>query len=79
MAVFTVTSCTNKTTTRVRCDNRDEAALRGAIKLGVRGFGRKPTMVVRSSRDSSVYHTYYWMPQCNASSNIYHNVIVSAE
>jgi len=79
MAMFTVQSCNNNRTTRVRCETRDDAALRGAIKLGVMGFGHKPTMVVRSSRDSSVYHTYYWMPQCNASSNIYHNVIVSAE
>ena len=79
MPMFTVQSCNNNKTTRVRCESRDDAALRGAIKLGVRGWGRKPTMVVRSSRDSSVYHTYYWMKACNASSNIYHNVIVSAD
>ena len=75
--LFEVTRESNKTTTRVRAESRDDAALRGAIKLGIRGWGHKPTMVVRSSRDSSRYFTYYWMKECNANSNIYEPVIVS--
>lgn len=77
MSIYTVTSNNTGNTVRVRCDSDEEAALRGAIKLGVRRDGRKPTMVNRYSRDSSLFHVYQWDKSQNASVNCYHSVYVS--
>jgi hypothetical protein len=75
--LFTVESLNTHKTTRVRAESKEDAAFKGAIKLGIRDGGRKPTMVIRSSDQSSIYHTYRYLPECSASSNLYHSVLVT--
>jgi len=56
--------------------NRDEAALRGAIKLGVRHSGRRPTMVQPASPGSALYVIYCWDSSINANNNCHADLYV---
>lgn len=77
--MYRVTREKTKTTTRVRADNPGTAALNGAIKLGVRHFGRKPTMVLDLHGRRDYYQLYCYDERLHASSNCYDPVIVSDE
>lgn len=76
---YTITRESTKTTTRVHADDPATAALRGAIKLGVRHFGKKPTMVVDLHGRGDYYQPYCYVKKMNASSNCYDPVIVSKD
>lgn len=76
---FTVTRESNKKTTRVRCETRQQAALRGAIKLGIRNNGRKPTRAIMIKSDDSYWNIYGWLPECNAHTNLVQPVVVSED
>lgn len=55
----------------VFADNREVAALRGAIKLGIRHFGRRPTLAVSNAPGSSLHSIYGPTddPRCQSNCN----------
>lgn len=76
--LFEVTRESNRQTTRVRAESRADAALTGAIKLGIRYSRRwKPTLVVMLKNDDSYWQTYCYDKSLSASNNLHQPVIVS--
>lgn len=78
MALYEVTREGTKATTRVRAENRESAALKGAIKLGIRYQRRfKPTLVNKIKGDDSYWQVYCYDKALSASNNLHDPVIVS--
>jgi len=77
MAMYTVTRESNGATSRVRCKNMTDAALRGATKLGIRNGGMLPSKVVPYSSGSSMFNVYGWLDGCNSHTNLNQPVWVS--